>query len=181
VEGEQENLAIKRFIAASAIMIFFKGIPGIYIHSLIGSKNWDKAPDLSQHPRRINREKLNIHALEAELSNLGGRRATILQSMLALLEIRKRETAFSPLADQQVIEASARSCFAFLRSNTREESLKQKEREILVVVNVSAVPQPYPSIWNNVELEDMVSNTPVMQQEDRMLCPYQVVVLKRRD
>ncbi len=56
-EGETEILAIKRFIAASAIMIFFKGVPGIYIHSLIGSRNWTEAPSLSSHPRKINREK----------------------------------------------------------------------------------------------------------------------------
>ena len=37
-----DQLAVKRFIASQAIMLALKGVPGIYIHSLLGSRNYTR-------------------------------------------------------------------------------------------------------------------------------------------
>ncbi|MDY0288690.1 MAG: hypothetical protein RBR15_07695 [Sphaerochaeta sp.] len=95
-EDERDEMAVQRFVAASAIMVFFKGIPGIYIHSLIGSRNWFGDATLKDHPRRINREKIDMQQLEQQLSDPKSLRSALFTRMLALLEIRKREAAFSP-------------------------------------------------------------------------------------
>ncbi len=169
-EEEGEDLCVQRFIAASAILVFFKGIPGIYIHSLIGSKNWFGDPALETYPRRINREKIDIQALESELSNPGSLRSSVLERMLELLEFRKNEGAFSPLADQRVVEQENTGCFAFLRSS--------KEEEILVVINISASTQEFSPAWKT-SFVDLMSDTTYQETEALTLAPYQVMLLKR--
>ncbi len=194
LEDESDALAVRRFVAASAIMIFFKGIPGIYIHSLIGSKNWFGDPTLKEHPRRINREKIDIQALEDELSDPLSPRFAVLSRMLALLEIRKGEVSFSPLADLQVVDTDNSGCFAFMRSFRREEKTEHKHEgkkkhakanipeEVLVVINISAKTQKFSSVWwvslvGNGPV-DLMSNSNLKDTEILVLEPYQVMVLK---
>ena len=51
----RDKLQIERFICAHAIMFALEGIPGIYIHSLIGTHNdYDKV-EKTGHSRSINR------------------------------------------------------------------------------------------------------------------------------
>ncbi|MBI9096641.1 MAG: alpha-amylase [Sphaerochaeta sp.] len=199
IKDESDALAVSRFVAASAIMIFFKGIPGIYIHSLIGSKNWFGDTSLQEHPRRINREKIIMQELEDELSDPQSLRFSVFSRMLALLEIRKREVSFSPLADQRVVETDKAGCFAFLRSFIQEENAEHKHaekkpekqtdtkgktvEEVLVVINISAKAQEFPSAWwtslVGTDCVDLQSNCTVPATEALILEPYQVVLLKR--
>lgn len=183
VEEENEDLTVSRFIAASAIMIFFKGIPGIYIHSLIGSKNWLGDATLSEHPRRINREKIDIKELEQELSDPKSQRSSVLAKMLALLEIRKQEVVFSPLADQKVIDTDNPGCFAFLRSKSTTESTGNGVGDTLVVINISATTQKLSSGWWSSYVGDgpvdIMSGTKYKSTQYHTLAPYQVVLLKK--
>ncbi len=182
VEGETEDLAIKRFIAAYAIMIFFKGIPGIYIHSLIGSRNWDEAPALSTHPRSINREKISFSTLRTYLSNPASRQARILAHLLSLLEIRKTESALSAQADQTVLDVGNNGCFAFQRSSIPENQ-KLKE-ELAIVVNITADVQeitcPQLDGSSDTGLFDLIQRSSVDDASSIRLAAHQVMVLKRR-
>lgn len=200
LKDESEALAVRRFVAASAIMIFFKGIPGIYIHSLIGSRNWFGDAGLQEHPRRINREKISIQELENELSDPLSLRSCVFSRMLALLEIRKREACFSPLADQRVVDTDTSGCFAFLRSVVREEKAQYKNEEkqptkkqtdakdttveeILVLINISSQAQEFSSAWRvslvGAACVDLQSNCMFHAPESLTLEPYQVMVLKK--
>ncbi len=190
MEDESEDLAVQRFMAASAIMIFFKGIPGIYIHSLIGSRSWFGDATLKEHPRRINREKIDIQQLEEQLSDPASLRSTVLEGMLHLLEIRKSEAAFSPLADQRVVDTENPGCFAFLRTFSREEKTRNSStmhgenttEEVLIVINVTARTQEFSSDWRTSlvgnESFDLMTHTTYHHSEGLTLVPYQVVVLK---
>lgn len=183
LEEESESLAIKRFIAASAIMIFFKGVPGIYIHSLIGSKNWSGAPSLSSQPRKINREKIEIQSLRNELSDPHSRRSVILKDMLALLSIRKNEPALSPLADQEIIDTSNPGCFVFLRTTTKDAEGIEHLEELFVAVNISADSQRISPQWSmaTAEVVDLITNNTLTVSDHIQLMPYQVVVLQRKE
>ena len=197
-ENESDAIAVQRFIAASAIMIFFKGIPGVYIHSLIGSRNWFGDATLKDHPRRINREKIDIQQLEEELSDPKSLRSAVFTRMLALLEIRKSEVAFSPLAEQRVVDTDNSGCFAFLRSFSREEKIRNVSNkdgektihpesdtteEVLVVINVTSGIQEFPSAWwiphIGKDPVDLMGNTTGKDADTLTMEPYQVVVLKR--
>lgn len=118
------------FMAAQTILLSLKGIPGIYIHSFLGSENDIKGMQESNINRRINREKIDLVSLESDLSNSNSLRTLILKEFIKLLNIRKLEPSFSPLADQEVLLLDKR-VFSLLRTN------QEAQTKILVIVNIS--------------------------------------------
>lgn len=104
---ESDETRMGKFLAAETILLSMQGVPGIYIHSLLGSRNDYYGKSTSGIPRRINREKLAYSYLEDQL-NKDTNRSKIFRELLRRLQIRKRENAFSPKANQEVLEADSR-------------------------------------------------------------------------
>ena len=119
------------FMASQCILLSLQGIPGIYIHSLLGSVNDIKGMQASNINRRINREKLDLKTLEEDLKNPSMLRSNVFYKYLSLLKIRKNNKAFSPLSKQEVVFFDER-VFSIIRY-----SEKSKEK-VLVLVNVSS-------------------------------------------
>ena len=71
--GESLETQVNRFMVAQAIMLSLAGVPGIYFHSLFGSRNDREAALQSGINRRINRQKLTLAELEADLAEKRGR------------------------------------------------------------------------------------------------------------
>ena len=124
------DLDIERFIASQAIMLSLAGVPGIYIHSLLGTRNCQPCLEETQRARSINREKFQINAIEAELDKPGSRTARVFQRYTDLLNARRRIPAFDPAGGQRVLELDKR-LFCLLRTNPSEES------QALCLINVS--------------------------------------------
>ena len=103
-EEEPLELIAKRFLASQAIMLSLRGIPGIYFHSLFGSRNWREGVEQTGRSRTINREKLNRKKLEAELSDAGSLRNLVINGYANLLQWRLNESAFHPTGPQEVID-----------------------------------------------------------------------------
>ncbi len=55
---------VERFVTAHAIMLAFKGLPGLYFHSLVGSRGWQEGVNQTGRKRSINREKLDEQVLD---------------------------------------------------------------------------------------------------------------------
>jgi sucrose phosphorylase len=183
-EIESRATLVSRFKAATAIMIFLKGIPGIYINSLIGSLNWFGDPDLSQYPRRINREKVSLKTLSKELDDPSSLRSAILGFHVDLLRIRKREPVFSPSSDQKILVLPNSACFAFLRGSCDDSD------RILVLINVStrlqrlSIDAIYRELGCPFPLEaciDLLGKPITMAAKELVLGPYQVQLLKTGD
>ena len=108
VEPERRDgvaLAEARFLVAQAIMLALQGVPGIYVHSLVGSRGWPEGAELSGQKRTINRQKFDLGALRAELRDPQSRRARIYRCMLQWLRARAGCPAFDPFGSQRVLEA----------------------------------------------------------------------------
>lgn len=103
--GFDEDTAIARFTVAHAIAFALAGVPGVYFHSLYGSRGDRAGAEQSGIPRRINREKLNRVSLDAELAASGSRRQRIFSRLAGLLRERRSNAAFAPSAPQQVVAA----------------------------------------------------------------------------
>jgi sucrose phosphorylase len=58
--GEALDLQIDRFMAAQAMMLSLVGMPGIYFHSLFGSRGWLEGVGQTGRNRTINREKCEL-------------------------------------------------------------------------------------------------------------------------
>ena len=98
--GVDLETAISRFLAAHAIAFSLAGIPGIYFHSLFGSRGDQEGANASGIPRRINREKFPLETLETELAQPGSLRSRIFSGLSHLLQVRKSQPAFAPSARQ---------------------------------------------------------------------------------
>lgn len=99
---------IKKFIASQAVILSAKGIPGIYIHSLLGSHNDTKSAGRSGINRRINRGKINLEELKKELQNGNSAKHKIFQSYLKLLKARKKNHQFNPFRKEKIVVSDKR-------------------------------------------------------------------------
>lgn len=128
---------INKFLAAQALMLAMEGIPGIYIHSILGSLNYREGVNITGMNRTINREKFIFEKLEKELDNKASSRAVILKKYKELLNVRKKEKAFNPLSKQIVLPTSG-SLFAFSRfSGDFSQDDKMDNETVLCLYNIS--------------------------------------------
>ena len=88
-------------------MLAFAGVPGVYVHSLLGSENWRAGPAEGLEHRSINREPLQVSEVEAALADPDSLRALVFTGYRALLDARATSSAFHPLSPQRVHAADS--------------------------------------------------------------------------
>lgn len=103
--SQDTEMGVARMILAQAVMLGFPGLPAIYFHSLVGSRNDVEGMISSGQNRRVNREKLNYSQLKEELSADPVRRR-IWSALKELLRARQRSAAFNPLGRFQFHDLS---------------------------------------------------------------------------
>jgi sucrose phosphorylase len=106
--AESLDVQVARFLAAHAIMLAMPGVPGIYFHSLFGSRGDRPGAETSGIPRRINRQKLDRAGLERELADSSSLRARTLSGLTALLRRRRASAAFRPAGRFEVLDCDPR-------------------------------------------------------------------------
>ncbi len=141
--NESEALIAKRFLASQAIMLALKGVPGIYFHSLFGSRNWIDGVNSTGRARTINREKLQVDSIEDELNDIGSLRNLVFTGYKVLLDARTSNTAFHPNGEQKVLNLH-KSIFSVLRSSP------DGKRSVICLHNVQSK-----SLDMNMQLSDM--------------------------
>ncbi len=120
--AEAPEISIARFLCAQSVMLTLAGAPGIYFHSLFGSRGDRAGADASGSARRINRQKLTRAELERDLADATSRRAQIFARYAAMLTARRQHAAFHPHAPQTILDHDARA-LAILRSASGERVL----------------------------------------------------------
>lgn len=114
-----DPLLAKRFLASQAVALALPGVPAVYIHSLLGTRNWNAGVSQSGQPRRINRQKLDADAVMAQLDAKGRFRARIFHPYLHLLRVRRQQPAFHPKADFEIGHLDRRA-FVIQRSSPHQ-------------------------------------------------------------
>ncbi|HOW66978.1 MAG TPA: sugar phosphorylase, partial [Verrucomicrobiota bacterium] len=115
LSAEPKELAARKTLTAHAMMFSLQGVPGIYFHSLFGSRGDRAGAETSGIPRRINRQKLKGRQIEAELAESDSIRALVFRGFEKLLEVRRSQSAFHPRAAQEVLALDPR-VFAICRN-----------------------------------------------------------------
>ncbi|OQY08990.1 MAG: sugar phosphorylase [Marinitoga sp. 4572_148] len=172
-KDEEMELNIRKFVSAYAIASSMKGVPGIYIHSLLGSRNYYEGVKITGMNRTINREKLNYDELEKELNDPKSLRYKIFNAMKNMLKIRTSHKVFNPKATQKVLFLDDR-VFSFIR--------EFEDEKVLILTNVS-------NQEVNLELEnelsekpiDLLTNTNIEVVDNKMhikLKPYETLWIK---
>lgn len=98
------SLRARKFLASQAVMLSLRGVPGIYIHSLIGSGNYTEGVNRTGMNRTINREKLDVERVVRELEDEGCLRNMVNTGYRRMLEARAEYPAFHPAGRQRILE-----------------------------------------------------------------------------
>ena len=164
---ESLDLQVDRFMAAQAIMLSIVGMPGIYFHSLFGSRNWKQGVNLTKHSRTINRQKLERAELEKQLADPNSLRSKVFTRYGKLLAARSSSSAFGPHGSQKVLDVG-KEIFAVQRISPDESNL------VLCLQNVTSYEQ---QINNPVKktARDLLTNHVIGSQFT--LKPYQTLWL----
>lgn len=160
---EPEDLRIRRFLVSQAIPMALMGMPGIYIHSLLGSRNDLAGVKSTGRARSINREQLRFDPLCAELADAQSRRSRVFTGIKRLLALRSGQSAFHPDAAQAILDQGP-AVFAVRRQNERTGQC------ILALFNVTGQPQRGTVVQSGVDLlsgEAIAGGTVAMD-------PYQI-------
>jgi len=94
--GDDDELRAKRMILTQAVALSMPGVPGIYFHSLFGSRNYFEGVRMTGINRSINREKFNAARLEEALLAEGSLPRRVYLAYKRLLSVRINENAFDP-------------------------------------------------------------------------------------
>lgn len=168
----------ERFMCAHAIMLALEGIPGIYIHSMLGTQNDYQKLENTHHNRSINRHRWQVEALESALTDESMHHAKVLSSMKSLLDIRIKQSAFHPNATQFTLHLGLQ-LFGFWR-----QSLDRKQR-IFCISNVTDQPQLLPLSELNLIITEtwyeLITGTEIAElTQELTLLPYQSVWISNK-
>jgi glycosidase len=167
VPGEPLARAVDRFIGSQAIMLALVGVPGIYLHSLLGSANYTEGVQRTGRARSINREKLDAATVERELADTTSRRAQVFRRYTDLLRIRRAQPAFHPCGPQRLLDLNP-SVFAL------ERTAPDGSSRVVALHNVSDQPAKValpPGRWRDLLTEQTGSGNLILN-------PYQVAWMR---
>ena len=176
-EGKDE-LGLQRFICAHAIMFALEGIPGIYIHSLLGTHNDLEKVENTQQSRSINRHRWDYEALQQKLSDDTEHHTIVLASMKQLLDIRIKQPAFHPNATQFTLHLGVHLFGFWRQSQDRAQSIfcvsNITDQEVELSINSLnlIMTDNWCELIAGIQLD--------MQQEIIILKPYQTVWIANR-
>jgi sucrose phosphorylase len=166
---------VTRFITAQAIMLSLVGVPGIYFHSLFGSRGWREGPAATGQNRAINRAKFARGVLERELADPMSRRWAVFTRYCQLLRPRTMHPAFNPYSSMRILDIHP-SIFSVLRVDARD-------RPVLCLHNVSDQLQNVELKLRDLfsvhdkELADLITDERFDMPATLRLAPYQTLWL----
>ncbi|WP_320044165.1 sugar phosphorylase [uncultured Desulfobacter sp.] len=179
IHCRETNFQIERFICAHTIMLGLKGIPAIYIHSLLGTENDYERRENLQSNRAVNRHIWNYPDLCEKLADPDAHHHQVFSTLCALVDKRKQQQAFHPDAGQTTFNIN-RKIVAFQRRPDKESNAPA----LFCIHNitnqaVTIPPNDLPEPWRQAGGVDLISENPVQLDTDLNLTPYQSMWIKK--
>jgi sucrose phosphorylase len=166
-----DEYQVARFLCAHTIMLGLEGLPGLYIHSLLGTTNdYDKVANTGQN-RSINRHRWDYASLTNELDDAHSLHHQVLTQMTQLISIRKAHRAFHPNATQFTLQLGE-EVFGFWRQSI------DRRQSIFCISNISKNHQTIRlsdiNLIGTDSWVDLLTQQPIESQlDDLCLAPYQ--------
>lgn len=173
-----DRFGLERFLCAHAIMLSLEGIPGIYIHSMLGTRNDLDRLEHTKHNRHINRHRWDFDALDEKLKDAESHHAQVFSRLTELIRCRKKQPAFHPNATQFTLQLGPGLFGIWRQSISRRQS-------IFCISNVTreAVTMPLKEVnlIATYQWVDLLSGKAVDDLNGELtLSPYQTVWLSNR-
>jgi sucrose phosphorylase len=158
-------------------MFGLEGIPGIYVHSLLATRNDYQRMEHTGHNRSINRHQWDYSALEKMLFDTEGADSNhhreVFREIKKLLSIRQQQKAFHPNATQFALHLG-KSIFAYWRQS------HDRQQSIFCISNISDVQQEFMlsdiNLTGTDDWHDLISGKEMTHQEMLIqLAPYKTL------
>lgn len=177
VEGKDSS-GEARFLCAHNIMLALEGIPGIYLHSLLGTLNDSERVRATGHFRSINRHQWNYTELEPLLTDETSHHYRVFNAIKRMIAIRAKQKAFHPNATQFTLHLGAQ-VFGFWRQSV------DRIQNIFCLNNISAEPVTLSlsdlNLISSQDWSDLLSGASYDDLQGSIeLAPYQSVWLSNR-
>ncbi len=179
-EESDEDIAfqVKRFVASRILALVLQGVPGIYLHSMIGTQNDIDAIMKGKSKREINRTVMDAAAIYEALEDPLSKISRINREFGRLITVRTKQRAFHPNGNQKVIMLSP-DIFTVLRTSP------ECDQHILTMINVTNRVCHFEIPLGEIGIEeihwrDLVSDVEWMAENDTLyitLHPYDVLWL----
>ena len=166
----KDDFQFDRFICAHAILLAFEGIPAIYIHSLLATKNDHSRVENTGNLRSINRHIWDQDELELYLGNQESHHRKVLVRLLKLIQTRKQQKAFHPNATMFTLNLGP-GLLGFWRLSL------DREQKIFAIFNISKEKRTLPMETLNLTIEqrwiDLISGVEFIDRSKTLeLDPY---------
>ena len=174
---ENSDIQIKRFLSSRSIALALAGVPGVYIHSLLGSKNDAESVLVEKQTRSINRKILKKKLITNLLENNESTTYKILKGFTTLLKVRRSEPLFHPNAGQLILNIS-KKVFALIRFNNNKNIICiTNTTKNPTIASINKISVPY---WADSWVDILTGN--IYKSDDSLLHlkmePYEILWLK---
>jgi sucrose phosphorylase len=127
---EPMELKIKRYLASRTIALVVMGVPGIYLHGLLGSKNDADAVLEEGQTRSINRKTIRKKELLSAMDDKNSNIFQVASGLTRLVHYRIREKCFHPDAPQTILSLSEK-VFCVVRTSV------DGQEKIIAIINIA--------------------------------------------
>ncbi len=134
-EPDEVELSIARFLCSQAIVLAFRGMPAVYLQSLLGTPSWQAGFEQTGEKRTLNRRQWTESDLFEVLGEREGKQARIFKRYREWLVRRRGHSAFHPDAQQEIRDLGP-ELFCFVRTS------REGEERIACVFNFTRSAQP---------------------------------------
>ena len=131
-EGSDEDLPLQvsRFIASRSLSLTLPGVPGIYVHGLLGTENRPEVVRETGSKRDINRLPIHRGTIAKDLGNPESKLSLIADGLSKILLLRTHQRAFHPHGPRRILTIS-KQVFSILRTSP------EGDQHILAMTNIS--------------------------------------------
>ena len=159
-------------------MFALEGIPGLYIHSLLGTHNDYEKLKHTNHNRSINRHRWDYQALQQQLAEETSDHHKVFNELKNLLAIRTKQAAFHPNATQFTLHLGDQLFGFWRQSIDRSQSIFciyniSNEEQILNLSEVNLIDLDE---WRDLITGDYLQNI----SGQLAMSPYQVLWISNK-
>ena len=165
--GSDNQWHIAAFLLSQVVALSLKGIPAVYIHSLLATPNDYIGVERSGLTRAINRRKLDRSEIEASLANHESESGRVFSAYQRILQIRRQQPAFHPDGPQSVLQLTD-GLFGV------ERVAPDGRQRILAVFNFMSQPQTLPlqgEVQAIEQADEVLGETDVVIKGGYLLLP----------
>jgi glucosylglycerate phosphorylase len=129
-DGEDMDRQVQRYLASRSIALVLKGVPGIYLHGVLGTPNDHQTVSRTGVKRDVNRAPVLAEQVAYEKTDPGSKLFLLLTRSRTLYMTRTGKRAFHPRGSQKVLPLSP-DAFCLVRQSP------EGDESILSLINVT--------------------------------------------